>query len=171
MASTDSSIAELLESLEAQAADHERQEAYHAEQEILHRERRSAHAAGLEQVRRHLEALRAAVAALDQAASRPAPASRPEMDDEDLGSASRPKVQRMVEKVVESKRPGVRFGSEALTGEVNQRFGDRLRKPLDERQVSVVLRRLAEKKRIELVRRGRPHQEALYALAPTPRTA
>lgn len=163
MANTDRSIAELIGSLEAQAAEHERQEAYHAEQENLHRELRSNHAAELEQVRRHLEALRAAVSALDQAAGRPAPAPRPE-DDEDLGSGSRPKVARMVEKVVESKRPGERFGSEALTGEVNQRFGDRLRKPLDERQISVVLRRLAEKKRVELVRRGRPHQEALYAV-------
>jgi hypothetical protein len=162
MPSTDQSIAELLESLEAQAADHERQEAYHAEQETLHRECRGAHATELEEIRRHLEALRSAVAALDQAGRRTAPA--PEPDAEDLGSASRPRVARMVEKVVESKRPGERFGSEALTGEVNQRFGDRLRTPLDERQVSVVLRRLAEKKRIELVRRGRPHQEALYAL-------
>jgi hypothetical protein len=161
MPSTDQSIAELLESLEAQAADHERQEAYHAEQEILHRELRSSHAAELEQIRRHLEALRAAVAALDRAEG-PAPA--PEPDDEDLGSASRPRVARMVEKVVESKRPGERFGSEALTGEVNQRFGGRLRQPLDERQVSVVLRRLAEKKRVEVVRRGRPHQETLYAV-------
>ncbi|MES1243216.1 MAG: hypothetical protein ABUT39_16505 [Acidobacteriota bacterium] len=164
---TDRSVGELLESLEAQAADLERQEAYHAEQEVLHRERRSAHAARLEEVRRHLEALRAALAALDQA-DQPA---RPEPDDEDLGSGSRPRVARMVERVVESKRPGDRFGSEALTGEVNQRYGDRLRKPLEERQISGVLRRLAEKKRIELVRRGRPHQEALYALPATPRTA
>jgi Glu-tRNA(Gln) amidotransferase subunit E-like FAD-binding protein len=171
MANTDLSIAELIESLEAQATEHERQEAYHAEQETLHRELRSNHAAEFEEVRRHLEALRAAVGALDQAASRPSPAARAGVDDEDLGSASRPRVARMVEKVVESKRPGERFGSESLTGEVNQRFGERLRKPIDERQVSTVLRRLAEKKRIELVRRGRPHQESLYALSPTPRTA
>lgn len=161
MANTDRSIADLIESLETQAAEHERQEAYHAEQETLHRELRSNHAAELEEVRRHLEALRAAVAALDHAASRPTP----EVDDEDLGSASRPKVQRIVEKVIEAKRPGERFGAEALTGEVNQRFGDRLRTPIDERQVSVALRRLAEKKRIEQVRRGRPHQETLYAVA------
>jgi hypothetical protein len=164
MASTERSIAELIESLEAQAAEHERQEAYHAEQENLHRELRSSHAAELEQVRKHLDALRSAVAALDQASSRPAPAVRPEEDDEDLGSTSRPRVARMVEKVVAGKRPGEHFGAEALTGEVNQRFGDRLRAPIDERQVSVALRRLAERKRIELVRRGRPHQETLYAV-------
>lgn len=171
MTSTGRSIAEVLESLEAQAADHERQEAYHAEQEILHRERRSAHSADLEEIRRHLEALRAAVTALDQAGRRPAPAARPEPDDEDLGSASRPKVARMVEKVVEAKRQDERFGPEALTEEVNRRFGDRLRKPLDARQISVVLRRLVRKKVVQLVRQGRPHQEALYVLAPTPRTA
>lgn len=170
MASTGRSIVEVLESLEAQAADHERQEAYHAEQEILHRERRSTHAAELEEIRRHLEALRSAVAALDEAGRRPVHATRPEPDDEDLGSASRPKVARMVEKVVEAKRQGERFGPEALTEEVNRRFGDRLRKPVDARQVSGVLRRLIHKKRIELVRPGRPHQEALYALAPTPPT-
>jgi hypothetical protein len=170
MTSTNLSIAGLIGSLEAQAAEHERQEAYHAEQEALHRERRSAHAVELEQVRRHLEALRAAVAALDQAANRPAPAV-PSEDDEDLGPASRPRVARMVEKVVESKRPGERFGCEALTVEVNRRFGDRLGKRIEEPQVSVVLRRLAQKKRIDLVRRGRPHQEALYTLPPTPRTA
>jgi hypothetical protein len=170
MPSTDRSIAELLESLEAQAADHERQEAYHAEQETLHRELRSSHAAGLEEIRKHLEALRAAASALDHAANRPAPGPLAE-EDEDLGSPSRPRVQRMVEKVVESKRSGERFGCEALTEEVNRRFGDRLRQSLDERQVSVVLRRLAQKKSIELVRRGRPHQEALYAVPATPRTA
>lgn len=164
MTNTDRSISELLASLEDQAAEHERQEAFHAEQEALHRERRSAHAAELEQVRRHLEALRAAVTALDQAGSRPASAN-PSEDDEDLGPASRPRVARMVEKVVETRRPGERFGSEALTVEVNRRFGDRLRKRIEEPQVSVVLRRLAQKKRIELVRRGRPHQEALYTLA------
>jgi hypothetical protein len=166
MTSTGRSIAEVLESLETQAADHERQEAYHAEQEILHRERRSAHAAQLEEVRRHLEALRGAVTALEQADRHPAPAARPERDDENLGSASRPKVARMVEKVVEAKRQDERFGPEALTEEVNRRFGDRLRKPLDARQISVVLRRLVRKKVVQLVRQGRPHQEALYVLAP-----
>ncbi len=161
MTSTNLSIAELIGSLEAQAAEHERQESFHAEQETFHRERRSAHAAELEQVRRHLEALRAAVAALDQT-DRRSLQNTPAEDDEDLGPASRPRLARMVEKVVETMRPGERFGSESLTAEVNRRFGERLRKPIDERQVSVVLRRLAEKKRIELVRRGRPHQEALY---------
>jgi hypothetical protein len=162
MTSTDRSISELLASLEAQAAEHERQEAHHAEQEVFHRERRSAHAAELEQIRRHLEALRVAVATLDRA---DLSASVPEPDDEDLGPASRPRVAKMVEKVVESKRPGERFGCEALTAEVNRRFGDRLRQRIEEPQISVVLRRLAQKKRIELVRRGRPHQEALYSLA------
>lgn len=164
MTNASRSIAEVLKSLESRTAERERQVAYHAEQEILHSERKKALAAELEELRRQLEALRGAVAALDQADRRPSPAALPESAAEDLGSASHPKVARMVEKVVETKREGESFGSEALTEEVNRRFGDRLRKPLDARQVSGVLRRLVRKNRLDLVRRGRPHQEALYAL-------
>ena len=45
---------------------------------------------------------------------------------------------------------------------MNKHFGDRLRRPVDPGQISVVLRRLSRLGRIHQVRRGRPHWEALY---------
>jgi hypothetical protein len=44
-----------------------------------------------------------------------------------------------------------------------RRFGSRLRKPADGRRISVVLRRFHRTGRLEMLRPGRPHWEALYA--------
>jgi len=158
---TNRSIADVLENLEAQAIHHQEREAFHASQETHHREQRSGHAARLEEIRRRLEAFRAAaVEALDLADE---PAVRTAASDEvDLGPASRPRLGRMVDLILASKRSNERFGPVTLCEELNRRFGDRLRRPVDAGQISVVLRRLSRLGRIHLVRRGRPHWEALY---------
>lgn len=159
---TNRSIAEVLANLEAQAAFHEEKEAFHAGLEAQHREQRSGHASRLEEIRRRLEAFRAAASEALDFADEPAvrAAAREEVD---LGPASRPKLGRMVKLVVDSKGPGERFGPVTLAAEVNEHFGDRLRRPFDAGQVSVVLRRMSRMGKIHLVRRGRPHWEALYA--------
>jgi hypothetical protein len=46
--------------------------------------------------------------------------------------------------------------------QVNRQFGDKMRRTLDSRQVSVSLRRLEERGRLRLVRKGRSYSEALY---------
>jgi hypothetical protein len=166
---TNWSITDVVTKLEAQAAFHREREAFHAEHEESHRRERSLHAAELEQISARLEAFRAAATgALDLAGrSTVAPA---EERQEDFGPASRPKLGRMVVQMIEAKGTSERFGAKGLTQQVNRRFGPGLRRPLDEGQVSVVLRRLERTGRIQLVRRGRPRHEALYAreLEPAP---
>ncbi|HEX6864801.1 MAG TPA: hypothetical protein VF414_18365 [Thermoanaerobaculia bacterium] len=155
------SIAEVLESLEAQAAFHEERESFHAEQEEQHREQRNVHAARLQEIRRRLEAFRAAAQeALELADETAIPAAVQEQAD--LGPASRPNLTRMIDLILASKRPGERFGPVTLCEEVNRRFADRLRRPFEPGQVSVALRRFDRLGRIHQVRRGRPHWEALY---------
>lgn len=163
---TSRSIDEVLASLEEQVEFHREREAHHAAQEELHREQRASHAAALEEARRRLEAFRAAAAeALDLAERNVVPPkgrSAKDFKDEDLGSASRPKLVRMVWLLLEEKEPAARFGARELSREVNQRFRDRMRRAVDPTQMSVVLRRLHRRGRIHQVRPGRPYQEALY---------
>jgi hypothetical protein len=158
---TNRSIADVLETLEAQAIYHQERESFHASQEEHHREQRSGHATRLEEIRRRLEAFRiAAVEALDLADEPAVPAAARE--EVDLGPASRPRLGRMVDLILGSKGASERFGPVTLCEEVNRHFGDRLRRPVDASQISVVLRRLSRMGRIRQVRRGRPHWEALY---------
>jgi len=50
-----------------------------------------------------------------------------------------------------------------VTAEVNRRFADRLRRPIDTRMASDVLRRMNNARQIHLVRVGKAFSEALYA--------
>jgi hypothetical protein len=64
--------------------------------------------------------------------------------------------------ILRDKGAAERFGPVGLSREVNQRFGQRLRRPVTVAQMSIVLRRLQNQGKIHQVRRGRPHWEALY---------
>ena len=155
------SIAEVLEALESQAAFHEERESFHAGQEEQHREKREAHAVRLQEIRRRLEAFRAAAGeALDIAEQPAIPAAVKE--EADLGPASRPNLTRMIELLLAAKRPGERFGPVTLCEELNLQFGDRMRRPVEPAQISDALRRFSRLGRIHQVRRGRPYWEALY---------
>lgn len=156
-------VSEIVASLEAQLAFYREREALHAKQEDFHREQRTLYATEREKIERNLEAFGAAASsALDLAERTLAPAAE---DDEsfDLGSASNPRLGRMVGLILERKEHTDRFGPVGLSEEVNRRFGKRLRRPVDPRQISVVLRRMHRLGRIHLVRPGRPHWEALYS--------
>lgn len=156
------SIAEVLSSLEAQAAFHREREAFHAAEVALHEERRSVHAAELAEIARRLEQFRAAAGEALDFADRAVPVPVPVPEEADFGPASRPDVSRLVELMLQGKGARERFGPATLTKEINLRFRDRLRRPVSGGQISVLLRRLSEKGRIHLVRPGRPHWEALY---------
>lgn len=157
-------IAEVVANLESQVAFFREREALHAQQEAYHREQRDAFAAELEKVTRHLEAFQAvAGTAVELAARSVVPPAV--IREENLGSASRPRLGKMVELVIADLDPETRFGVKTLAVQVNRRFGERLRNPIDERQISVVLRRMSRMGRLELVRPGRPHWEALYVRA------
>jgi hypothetical protein len=160
------SIQEVLAQLEARSGFCREREAFHAGQEAHHREQREAFAAELADIDRRLEAFRAAAAeAVEVAArhARPAAAAAQAVKPVDLGSASRPKLGRMVALLIEEKDPATPFGPVGLAREVNARFGDRLRRPVTPAQVSTALRRMLRRGKVEQTRAGRPHQEALYA--------
>lgn len=161
-------IAEVVASLESQLAFYREKEELHAGHEAFHREQRTLYGTEREKIERNLEAFGAAAAsALDLAEKTLTSPSQAEQGA-DLGSASNPRLGKMVELLIADKGPDERFGPVGLAQEVNRRFGQRLRRPVDARQISVVLRRLDRLGRIQLVRKGRPHWEALYGrVAPT----
>jgi hypothetical protein len=156
------SIDDVLASLEAQAAFHREREAFHASEAAAHQERQRSHAAELAEITRRLELFRSAAGEALELSGRSVPAATPEPEAEDIGPASRPDVRRMVDLILKAKGAGERFGPATLTEEVNRRFGGRLRRPVSAAYVSVLLRRLSERGLIHLVRRGKPHWEALY---------
>jgi len=156
------SLKEIVARLEAQIAFHQKKEAFYAEQEAAHRERRAAHAAELETLTRNLEALQSAATTAVELASRPAAAAlRAPEPFQDLGR--RLTLPRMVERLVAEKPPGEPFGTAEITGAINQRFPQALRRPVQPRLVSITLRRMMEAGKLQGVREGRPHHEALYA--------
>jgi hypothetical protein len=156
-------VSEIVASLESQLAFYREKEDLHARQETFHHEQRTLYGTQREKIERNLEAFGAAAAsALDLAEKSLA---RPSADEEgaDLGSASNPRLGKMVELLLADKVQDERFGPIGLAAEVNQRFGQRLRRTVDARQISVILRRMDRLGRIHLVRKGRPHWEALYS--------
>lgn len=159
------SVPEIIASLEKQLALHREQEGTHAEREAFHRGQREAHAAEIEALSRRLDEFRAAsAAAMDLALRAPAPAPVAPAKEEDYGPASRPKVVKMVRRILTDLGPNRGVGASWIASEINRRFGDRLRKEVSMSQVSTILRRLQQKGEIRLQKDGRPHHEARYVL-------
>jgi hypothetical protein len=158
------SIPEVLASLEAQASFHREREAFHAEHEARHREHRTAHAAELQEILRRLEAFRSAAAeAMDLAARQVPPPAAPSAPEMEPRRGSRPRIQRLLEKVIADLGADEPFGPLALTAELNRQYGARLRRPIKASHVTTALGRLEQKGIVRLVRKGRPHLEALFA--------
>lgn len=158
------SVPEIIASLEKQLALHREKEGAHAEREAFHREQRETHAAEIEALTRRLDEFRAASsAAMDLALRTPSPAPVDRVE-EDYGPASRPKVVKMVRRILTDLGPNRGVGASWIAFEINRRFGDRLRKEVSMSQVSTILRRLREKGEIRLQKGGRPHHEARYVL-------
>lgn len=157
------SVAEVLLNLESRAAFHREREAFHAQQEEHHQQERARHAAELEKVLHNLEAFRAvsstAVELVQQAVHTPQPAE-PQVD---LPASGNPMASRFIRAVIESQPEGESFGASLVAAEVNRRFGDRLRHPVNARAASDVLRRMNNEGRIRRVRPGKAFSEALYA--------
>lgn len=126
-----------VEKLRQSVALHEQQEEHHREQKRIQKEK-------LVLVEECLASFRtAAEAALEVAEPPAAPAVLPVHDLEDWGSMSRPKVGKMIERVVaERTADSSPFGARDISREVNRRFGDKMRSTTDGRKVSVNLRRL-----------------------------
>ena len=149
----------LLAELDKQLAYHREREAFHAEQEGAHRDQRENHAQEAAKIAQTADSLRAS---LTTAFGLVAPSLAMEARDKDMDTGLERILSRLVNRVIEGKSGDERFGAVAVTEEVNRRFNDILRRPATQRQVALALRRQARRGRIQQVRRGKPHHEALY---------
>jgi hypothetical protein len=150
---SDASLNQIVVVLETRLAACREKEAAHAEQEKRHREQRELYAAEAESLAKSLEAFRAAAAeALDLAGRQLAAASLPP-DEEGGGKLY---TARMVNRVLELRDSAEPFGVNAITAAVNQRYRNRLKKPIEPGQVSVVLRWMRRTGRLRMVREGSP---------------
>ncbi|HYO12545.1 MAG TPA: hypothetical protein VE685_05050 [Thermoanaerobaculia bacterium] len=153
------SVPDIIGRLESQLAQHRQREAFHAEQEAFHRERRAHHAAESERIAASLESFRATAAAVTDLVNHP---DSPPRTAPSGTRAPRISLPRMVASALERLGLFEPFGISKVTAEVNRLFGDRLREPVDPRQVSVVLRRMASRRQIHVVQKGRQRQQTLY---------
>ncbi len=163
--STALSVGEILAKLEARIAHHERQVAFHQQQEDHHCQQGAAHAAELETVRQRFEAFKAAaLPAADLAGLPVAPASEGTGTPEDLREfvGKRIMTSKLVARVVQGFGEDETFGATRVAGEVNRRFGEALKRPVDARVASVALRRLRDAGQIHQVQPGGAAHEALY---------
>ena len=155
--------------LEKQIAHHREREAFHAEQGTYHGEQQALHAAELATLTSTLEAFKTSTAKAAELAARdiappvPTPTAEPLRAATSMDIGRKPSLTRMAQRVIESRPPDEAFGTNYLTAEINHRYGDRLRRPVKPKLVSIVLRRLAATGRLREVRKGRPHHEALYS--------
>lgn len=154
------SIADVLSRLEAQLAVLREREAFHAQQEAFHGEQRARLAAELADVARRFEAFKASSSEAVEVAGQPQATAEREEDGPNLGG--RPKLPLLVARVLESVPETQHFGAGWLAAEINRRFGKRLRRPTNQRFVSVALRRMAQKGELDVYRKGRPRVEARY---------
>ncbi len=68
----------------------------------------------------------------------------------------------MIARLLEGKAADEVFGPSAVTKEVHERWGAKLRRKVDPRTVAATLRRWAVAGRIHRTREGRAHYESLY---------
>jgi hypothetical protein len=147
--------------LEAQITYDREKQAFHAQQEAFHREQKALFTAELEKLTAILESFKTAADTATDLASR-AKALPPLAPSADIGGR-KPSLTKMVARVVEILPAGEAFGPAAVTRQINRHYGERLRRPIQRKLVSIVLRRMADDGRVRSVRPGKPHHEALYA--------
>ncbi len=154
------SVSEILTKLETRIALHREKAALHLQQEAHHREQGTFHTAELEKVTAHYEAFKATAATAAGLAQEPA---TPQVDvEEEKGLGPRPTASKLIGRVVDRLPGGEDFGPTRVAAEVNRRYRDRMRKPVEVRTVAVNLRRLSDAGRIRRVREGKAHHESLF---------
>lgn len=164
--STSLSVAEILAKLEARIAHHEQQVAFHKQQETHHREQSAAHAAELDKVRQHFESFKAAAlpaADLAGVPVAPEPAREEEPDDLHEFVGKRIMASKLIVRVIDSFGEGETFGATRVAAEANRRYQGTLKKPVDARAASTVLRRLRDAGELHQVQSGGAAHEALYS--------
>jgi hypothetical protein len=71
-------------------------------------------------------------------------------------------LSRLIAHVLEDKAPDEPFGASAVTEEIHQHWGGKLRRKVNPRSVSSALRRWAAAGHLHRTRDGRSHRETLY---------
>jgi len=156
------SIAEILAKLEERIEFHRQQATHHVAQEAWHREQSAHHSAELEKVLGRFEAFKATAgdaAALAAESVLPQPQKGP-VDDLPPGRTFT--QSKLILRVVQNLEPDVPFTATEVAAEVNRRFQERLRRPVDKRVVATALRRLRDSGEIHEVEAGRSFHEAKY---------
>ena len=165
----DRPIAEILARLETAIEFHREQEAFHRQYVASHQAQLDRHSAELAKLTEHCEALkRAAASAIElvDGVDLPLP-----LAVEDFGSARRPKLNKMVVRLIERLPPGQPLRASELAANVNYTFATLLKdRRVDARRISSALRWLDTTGYLRLLRAGRPHREALY-VRPSPPAA
>ncbi|HEX7183018.1 MAG TPA: DUF3253 domain-containing protein [Thermoanaerobaculia bacterium] len=156
------SIAQMQAQLEARVAHHRDQEAFHAQQEVFHREQKTFHAAELQTATERLESFQAAATAAGEFVGRQSPAAAPGADFEPGPKTS---LSPLIAQVLKSKAPDETFGPSEIAKEIHKRWGTKLQRRIDVRNVAATLRRWALAGRIHLVREGKAHQQSIYRLS------
>jgi hypothetical protein len=163
----DRPIAEILARLETAIEFHREQEAFHRAHLESHQAQLARHSAELAKLTEHCEALkRAATSAIElvDGVDLPLP-----LAVEDFGSSRRPKLNKMVVRLIERLPPGQPLSASELAANVNYTFATLLKgRKVDVRQISSALRWLDTSGYLRRLRAGRPHREALY-VRPSPR--
>jgi hypothetical protein len=156
------SIAEILTKLEARIEFHRQQAAHHVAQEAWHREQSTHHSAELEKVLARFEAFKATAGdAADLAAESVLPQPPKGLVD-DLPPGRKFTQSKLIQRVVQDLEPGVPFTATQVAAEVNRRFRERLKRPVDKRVAATALRRLRDSREIREVEAGRSFHEAWY---------
>lgn len=167
--STAFSVAEILAKLEARITHHEQQVTFHQQQQAHHREQSAVHAAELETVRQHFESFKATAIPAAHLAGVPVahpPAAEEKPDDLLEFVGKRITASKLIARVLLSLGDDETFGANRVAGETNRRYRENLKKPVDGRTVSVVLRRLRTAGKLHQVQSGGAAHEALYAKRP-----
>ena len=156
------SVAQMLANLEARIAFHQERRSFHAEKKAHHHEQLALHDAELQTTRERFEAFKAAAEAASELAAPPSAPEGVRAKEEIAQFGNRPMVSRLIARVVDSQPAGEVFGARAIAAEVNRRYREVVKKPVQPRTVSVVLRRLEISGRIRQTRPGKALYEALY---------
>jgi len=156
------SVGEMLAKLEAQIAFHRERTAFHTEQRDRHQAELGRHAAELDRLTRYYETFKGVAADVEEAFRDAQPALASELAKGDDALGGKPRVGRMVARVVKTWEPGVPFGASAVAAEIGRRFAGKLSRGVDVRSVGASLRRRCEEGVLELVREGKPFHEAVY---------
>jgi hypothetical protein len=138
---------------------------------VFHREQKAYCGAELAKVLLRYEAFKAAATEAGELMGRVPEVARPSRqvrEAEPEGLAGPAMQSRFIAKIVEEREPGEAFGATAITQEVNSRFRQRLKRPIDKRLVAVNLRRLCEHGRLRRLRDGTAYHESLYTRGEAP---